>query len=75
MPFIDESETDIAMQVQQIHTRHIKPGDDAEVIFRMYPGRTFAATVVKVILANASGQLTPSGTVISVIIPRQSRGL
>jgi hypothetical protein len=66
MPFIDESQTAIAMQVKQIHTRHIKPGDDAEVIFRMYPGRTFAATVVKVILANASGQMTPSGAAISI---------
>jgi len=66
MPFIDESTTPVAMQVKQIHLRHIKPGDEAEVIFRMYPGQTFAATVVKVIQANASGQLTPSGTVMSV---------
>ncbi len=29
-------------------------------------GQTFAATVAKVIQANASGQLTPSGTVMSV---------
>jgi multidrug resistance efflux pump len=66
MPFIDESKTAIAVQVKQIHTRHIKAGDDAEVIFRMYPGQTFAATVTKVILANASGQMTPGGTVISI---------
>ncbi len=66
MPFIDESATIIAVQVKQIHTRHIKPGDEAEVIFRMYPGQTFVAVVAKVIQANASGQVTPSGTVMSV---------
>ncbi len=38
MPFIDESETPIDVQMNQIRARHIKSGDEAEVIFRMYPG-------------------------------------
>jgi RND family efflux transporter MFP subunit len=55
MPFIDESSTYLAVQIEQIHTRHIKPGDNAEVIFKVYPGEVFLATVVDVVRANSSG--------------------
>ncbi len=66
MPFIDESATFLAVQIQQIHTRHIKPGDKAEVIFKLYPGQLFSASVVDVIKANSSGQLAPGGMVASI---------
>jgi len=66
MVFIDESETFLAVQIQQISTRHIKPGDAAEVIFKVYPGRIFSATVVDVIKANSSGQLAPGGMIAAV---------
>lgn len=62
MPFIDESTRAVVVQIQQIHTRHIRPGDEAEVIFKLYPGQIFAATVVKIVRATATGQLTPVGT-------------
>ena len=66
MPFIDESVTPLAVQVRQIHARHIKEGDSADVILKMYPGQTFTASVAKVIMANSTGQLSPAGTVMSL---------
>jgi len=66
LPFIDEEETAIAVQVNQFHVRHIRENDSAEVIFEMYPGQTFSASVVKVIAANANGQMSPSGLIMSI---------
>ncbi len=66
MAFIDESETFLVVQMQQINTRHIEPGDAAEVIFKLFPGQTFSATVVRVFKANSSGQLAPSGTIVTL---------
>lgn len=66
MAFIDESETFLVVQIQQINVRHIKAGDAAEVIFKVFPGQVFSATVVNVIKANSSGQLAPGGTIASV---------
>jgi multidrug resistance efflux pump len=64
--FIDESETFLVVQMQQINTRHIEPGDAAEVIFKVFPGQIFSATVVRVFKANSSGQLAPGGTIVAV---------
>jgi RND family efflux transporter MFP subunit len=64
MSFIDESSAFLAVQIAQINTRHIQAGDEAEVIFKVYPGQIFAATVVNVIKANSSGQLTLGATSI-----------
>jgi multidrug resistance efflux pump len=66
MTFIDESETFVVVQMQQINIRHIKPGDAAEVIFKLFPGQIFSATVVRVFKANSSGQLAASGTIVTV---------
>jgi len=66
MPFIDESAAFLAVQIQQIHTRHVEVGDEAEVIFKLYPGQIFSATVVDVIKANSSGQVATGGIVDSI---------
>lgn len=66
MPFIDESAAAVTVQIRQIHTRHIKPGDTAEVIFKLYPGETFKANVVRLVRANPSGQVTPGGLTLSL---------
>lgn len=66
MPFIDESTAALTVQILQIHTRHIKPGDRAEVIFKLYPGETFKANVVRLVRANPSGQVTPGGLTLSL---------
>jgi multidrug resistance efflux pump len=65
MPFIDDSRQVVLMKVAQTNFRHIKPGQRAEVIFEVYPGRTFAGEVVFIVPANPAGQVTPSGLALS----------
>lgn len=66
MSFVDESAMFLAVQIQQIHTRHVKPGDKAEVIFKIYPGQVFSATVEYVVNANSSGQLAAGGKIVAI---------
>jgi RND family efflux transporter MFP subunit len=66
MPFVDHLEPIVVAQIPQNYMRNIKSGDKAEVIFALYPGSTYSATVEKVYLTNASGQLKPSGQAVSV---------
>jgi hypothetical protein len=47
--------------------RHVKNGDKAEVVFKLAPGKTFAATVNRIVLINSSGQLPPSGLLPSLM--------
>ena len=41
--------------------RHMKPGDDAEIVFDTVPGVVFQATVVDIMPATGSGAMSPSG--------------
>jgi len=61
MAFVDTEETEIAVAVQQYALRNVHPGQQAEVTFKVLPGRVFNATVNRIAYANASGQLQPSG--------------
>jgi multidrug resistance efflux pump len=60
MAFIGDRRV-IGAQVQQIYLRHIRPGQPAEVTFKVLPGQVFDARVENVIPANAMGQIAPSG--------------
>jgi RND family efflux transporter MFP subunit len=64
MSLVDESSTFLAVQIEQINTRHIKPGDEAEVIFKVFPGQIFIATVVDVVKANSTGLVAPGASSI-----------
>lgn len=44
----------------------VHPGDYAEVIFDMYPGKVFAANVVDTIDITSGGQITPSGVIPAI---------
>jgi len=63
MAFVDTEKTAIAVGVNQNVARHIKPGDSAEVVLKLHPGRTYAATVEKIAYINPNGQLQPNGVV------------
>ncbi len=67
MVFVDSKRVLIA-QIQQIYLRHIKPGQPAEVTFKMLPGEVFDARVEMVIPGTAQGQVAPSG---SLLLPRE----
>jgi multidrug resistance efflux pump len=66
MRFIEESNKALVVKIDQINLRHIKTGQSAEVIFKLYPGKVFNAEVTSIIEGNSNGLLTPSGEVLSV---------
>lgn len=68
MAFVDDSETYIVAAIHQINLRHVAPGQEAEVVFKVRPGEVFAATVEHVVSDLATAQLAPSG---ALPIPQQ----
>jgi len=68
MAFIDTSDTVVGVEIQQIFTRYIKPGQEVEVTFKFFPGQVFTGKVVSVLEATSTGQVQASG---SAVVPRQ----
>ena len=68
MAFIDTSDTVVGVEIQQIFTRYIEPGQEVEVTFKFFPGRVFTGKVVSVLEATSTGQVQASGT---AVVPRQ----
>jgi len=60
MTFIGEQRVVVA-QIFQTYMRYVKPGQTAEIAFKMYPGKVFKATVQSIIPGNTFGQIGPSG--------------
>jgi multidrug resistance efflux pump len=65
MAFIDTSETVIGVEIQQIYTRYIEPGQEVEVTFKFYPGQVFTGKVVSVLEATSAGQVLATGTAVT----------
>jgi RND family efflux transporter MFP subunit len=63
MAFVDASRTYVVAGIQQYALRHVKPGQVAEVIFKVHPGQTFPGKVVSVVGFGTQGQLVPSGEI------------
>lgn len=63
MVFIDTSETTVVAQIQQIHIRHVKVGQSADMAFKTVPGRVFSGVVEAIIDVTAQGQATLGTTV------------
>ncbi len=61
MAFVDDSRTYVVVSVHQINLRHVAPGQEAEVVFKVRPGEVFAATVEHVVADLATAQATPGG--------------
>lgn len=68
MAFIDTSQTIVGVEIQQIYTRYIDPGQDVEVTFKVFPGQVFKGKVESVLEATAAGQVQVSGAAVT---PRQ----
>lgn len=64
MIFVENSQRVIGAQIPQGYLRYIKPGLDAEVTFKIFPGKVFSAKVEYVIQANSLGQVKASGDMI-----------
>jgi multidrug resistance efflux pump len=56
MAFISTTETVVGVEVQQIYTRYIEPGQEVEVTFKFFPGQVFTGKVVSLLEATATGQ-------------------
>jgi multidrug resistance efflux pump len=65
MAFIDSEKTEIVVAVQQYALRNVRPGQPAEVTFKLFPGQVFSATVDRINYMTSAGQLQPSGQVAS----------
>lgn len=65
MTFVEESRRVLAAQIFQGHLRLVEPGQEAEVTFKMLPGKVFPATVEYIIPALASGQVGPNANMVA----------
>ena len=61
MVLVDDSETAVVVSIHQINLRHVAPGQEAEVIFKVRPGEIFTAKVEHVVADLATGQVAPGG--------------
>jgi len=67
MSFVEDREKIPAALIHQNYVRHIRPGQQAEIVIDAHPGRIFAASVVAVLPASQQGQLAPSGMLPRVV--------
>jgi len=61
MAFVVSERRRLVVGVNQSQLRHVKPGQPAEVVFKLYPGKTYSATVESIATINPEGQVQPSG--------------
>ena len=65
MAFIDTSDTLIGVEIAQNDARYVRPGQDAEVTFKVMPGGVYAAKVESILQAVATGQVQTSGLAVA----------
>jgi multidrug resistance efflux pump len=65
MAFIDTSDTLIGVEIAQIDARYVRPGQDAEVTFKVMPGKVYAGKVESILQAVATGQVQTSGLAVT----------
>ena len=63
MTFVDTSRKIIGVQIQQIHQRYIKRGQEVEMAFKTQPGRIYTGKVKAIIQVTHESQAVISGTV------------
>ena len=59
--FVESDQSQLVVGIPQTRLRHVRPGQEAEVVLRLRPGETFPAVVESVIDITAGAQLQPSG--------------
>jgi RND family efflux transporter MFP subunit len=65
MAFIDTAETVVGVEIAQIYTRYIVPGQEVEVTFKVFPGQVFNGKVDTVLEGTSTGQVLASGTAVT----------
>ena len=66
MAFVERGRTRLAVGLRQFQLRHVKPGQPAEIAFKLYPGQIFSARVESVIPMNSMGQVQASGQLVEL---------
>lgn len=61
--FIEEGQRKLIVGIPQSRLRHIKSGQPADVVLRIYPGRVFQATVGDIVAINSAAQLQATGII------------
>ena len=61
---VENTDDYLAVQIDQVNLRHVKVGQSAEVILKLYPGKVFNAEVVQIVHASQGGLWDPSSTVM-----------
>ena len=61
--FVPAEGSHLAVGIPQSRLRYVEPGQKAEVVLRLFPGRTLDATVRQIVQINPSAQLQPSGII------------
>jgi len=59
--FVEDRTSRLAVGIPQSRLRHVEIGQPAEVVLRIFPGRTLSATVSDIITINPAAQIQPSG--------------
>jgi multidrug resistance efflux pump len=65
MAFVDHKQTEVVVAVQQYALRNVRRGQQAEVTFQLFPGRVFSGTVKRIAYSTSTGQLSPSGQIVT----------
>jgi RND family efflux transporter MFP subunit len=65
MTFVDTSETLLGVEIPQIYSRYVQPGQDVEIAFKFAPGTIYTGKVETVLQAIASGLTQVSGTAVA----------
>ena len=59
--FVEDGEKRMAVGISQTRLRHVRPGQEAEIVLRLHPGMTLKARVAGIGQFNPDSQLQPSG--------------
>ena len=63
MSFVTIEKNKVAIGIHQNSIRHVQPGQQAEITFKLQPGKVFNAEVESIALITPDGQLAPSGNI------------
>lgn len=61
-----ENASELVVGVPQSRLRYVEPGQEVEVVLRMFPGQIFSGQVDRIVGVNAAAQMIPSGLLPSV---------
>jgi multidrug resistance efflux pump len=61
--YVYQDQTHLFVGINHNLLRHVKPGQRAEIVFKLYPGKIFGATVFSIAYMTPQGQVQPSGLV------------